>query len=137
MKIFFCIDGNQDDKKGNPIPKAKLTKGQQWTPKAQRYVAWKDYVRAAFLDATVDNPEGKTLLAIDGRIKLGDFQRARMHLHIMWADEKHPDPESVFGSIADALFVQDKHLSGSVEFIHGDAETGGKVDVEIEVVEGK
>lgn len=35
-EITFSIIGNQDDPKGNPIPKIKKTYRQQWTPEAQR-----------------------------------------------------------------------------------------------------
>lgn len=54
-----------------------------------------------------------------------------MRLFIRWANDAHGDPEGVFGSIADALFIQDKYLAiAGVDF---DPEPCGKGSVEIEV----
>jgi hypothetical protein len=99
MTIRFTIHGNQEDQLGNPIPKLKMTAGQHWMPQVKRYVAWKDYVRAAMMDSDVRivNEEGITVLATDGRLKLQPYQQATMRLLINWANEKHADPESIFG----------------------------------------
>ena len=42
--------------------------------------------------------------------------KARMDLKIWWRNDAHGDPENVFGSIADALFKNDKNLAGSFDF---------------------
>lgn len=39
----------------------------------------------------------------------------RMDLRIFWKDDKHGDPENIFGALADSLFFQDKYLDGSFE----------------------
>lgn len=137
MKIRFTIPGNQENPDGNPIPKAKLTKGQQWGEKAQRYAAWKQYVQGIaqpyIIAAAIDMPAVKW----DGKkyrnagrytkpITLKD--NLRMDLMIYFADEHHADPESIFGSIADALFLDDKHLAGSIEFTHA-PDKKGKTEV--------
>lgn len=44
----FVIEGNQEDPKGNPIPKIKKTFRQRWSPEAQRYKEWKRYVVNVF-----------------------------------------------------------------------------------------
>lgn len=41
---------------------------------------------------------------------------ARMDIVITWKNEAHGDSENVFGSIADALFKQDKYLAGSFDW---------------------
>jgi hypothetical protein len=51
---------------------------------------------------------------------------------IFWANEKHADPENVFGSIADALFENDNHVAGSFTFEHAD-DKKGRVEVEITI----
>jgi hypothetical protein len=55
-----------------------------------------------------------------------------MTIEIAWANEKHADAESVFGLIADALFVNDKHVAGSFSFVHAE-DKKGKVEVMIKI----
>lgn len=58
--------------------------------------------------------------------------KARMDVKIYWANEKHADPESVFGSIADAIFENDRHLDGSFKAIHS-KDKKGRVEVKIKI----
>ncbi len=133
MTFQFSIFGTQEDPLGNPIPKLKMTGRQQWTPKAKRYAEWKFYVQKAFMDRlqplhrqiydTNVLMTGKPLIIPKGK-------KALMTLMICWKDLRHPDPENVFGSIADALFANDKTLAGSFDF--NPTPTGqGRVDVTI------
>lgn len=137
--LAFTIHGNQNDPAGNPIPKAKLTRGQQWGEKAQRYEAWKEYVRAALqphlVALAIDMPPVDPMKIVKGGgrylkpITIGE--NIRMSLMIYWADEMHADPESIYGSIADAIFVDDKHLHcDGIEFEHS-PEKKGRVEVKI------
>ncbi|HVB33733.1 MAG TPA: hypothetical protein VNJ52_05085 [Patescibacteria group bacterium] len=135
MTIHFIIPGNQDDPNGNPIPKIKKTFRQQWTPAAQRYAAWKDYVAWTLIDQMPEVlalPFKKNLLQkgkpIDGT------PDAKMEIMIYWANEKHADSESVFGSIADAIFSNDKHLAGEIRYTHA-KDRKGKVEVAITINE--
>ena len=141
MILEFTIKGNQENPYGNAIPKAKLTSGQQWTKKAQRYVAWKQYVQEAFqpilIAAAIDMPtiDPLKILKSPGRYlkPVTMSEEMSMGLRIYWADETHPDPESVFGSIADSLFVDDKHLN--VEYVHTEhcPEKKGRVEVKLTI----
>lgn len=139
--IEFTIYGNQEHKSGNPIPKIKKTARQQWTPAAQRYGAWKIHVQEAFepalIAAAIDMPEvpARKIIGSGGGRYLKPItidENIRMDILIYWADETHADPESIFGSIADALFVQDKHLKGSMDFVHA-KDRKGKVEVKITI----
>jgi hypothetical protein len=65
-------------------------------------------------------------------IVLGRNTSAQMTLTIHWANEKHADAESVFGSVADLIFENDKHVAGSFTFVHA-ADRKGKVEVEITI----
>ena len=56
--------------------------------------------------------------------------KQRMDLMIYYADETHPDSDNVFKGIADALFMNDKHVVGSFDYEH-DREGGGRVEVTI------
>lgn len=47
-----------------------------------------------------------------------------MDISILWKDNAHGDAENVFGSIADALFKQDKWLDGSFESRVSDDKVG-------------
>ena len=144
MKLTFMIAGNHADRDGNPVPKLKMTGRQHWTEKAHAYVAWKGYVQHIFGVALgnhlINNPSDRTITRRSGAVRktypkpiaLRPDQTARMDLKIWWADEKHGDPENIFGSIADALFENDKHLSGSFEAEHH-PEGKGRVEVTITI----
>lgn len=54
-----------------------------------------------------------------------------MQLQITWANETHSDCDNVFKGIADALFMNDKHLVGCFDYKHGDKIDGGQVVVTI------
>jgi hypothetical protein len=127
MIIEFTIFGKPDDPDGNPVPKLKMTGKQHWTPKAKAYVAWKKHVTCAFYSGLEIGRLNKTInkLDIDAYVdKLAVVkplvtlkQPVHMQLTISWKNHAHADPENVFGSIADSIFVQDKYLSGSFTFI--------------------
>ncbi|MDE2001755.1 MAG: hypothetical protein KGJ13_03635 [Patescibacteria group bacterium] len=131
--INFTIRGNPDDPNGNPLPKIKKTKWQQWTPQAKRYAAWKEYAQMAFRDAiAAGHPElmqqvGQCLVRTGHPIELGTFEKARMDIQILWKNDAHADAENVFGSIADALFLNDKKLDGSFAG-HKAADGKGRVE---------
>jgi hypothetical protein len=117
MKQFsFTIEGNQDDPLGNAIPKIRKTYRQQWTPEAQRYTAWKGFIQEAFLRSLVDldfKVHIRFQRLVKKPIKLTEGEKGVMDICIFWKDETHGDPENIFGSIADALFYNDKNLDGS------------------------
>lgn len=117
MKYTFTIKGNHKKKDGNPLPKLKMTGKQTWTEKAQNYALWKEHVVAMFLDGLKGNQHAQRLASMNiaqtGKpIVLKEDERAKMKLLIIWNGENHGDPENVFGSIADSLFYNDKHLDG-------------------------
>jgi len=118
VKIEFCIFGNPDNEKGNPLPKAKLTKRQQWTVKAQKYVAWKKHVADAFIKVLA----GEVKRVCYARAGLGGKPippftgRAHMSIRAHYANGQHPDTENVFGSIADSIFEDDNGLTGDFDF---------------------
>lgn len=134
--ITFSIFGTHNGHEKNPVPKLKMTGKQHWTPKAQEYVKWKSFV-ASCLNSYVGKLEDRKLpewYSLTGKkpIVLQKGQDAHMHLHITWANEAHGDPENIFGSIADALFENDKHLAGSFDFEHS-KEKKSRVDVTIQI----
>lgn len=117
MKTFsFSIQGNHEDIHGNAIPKIRKTYRQQWTPEAQRYAAWKMYIQNLFLQSLLNidyRVHVRLLREIKKPIKLEKNEKAVMDIRIFWKDDTHGDPENIFGSIADALFYNDKNLDGS------------------------
>lgn len=129
-EIVFTIEGTHRGKQYNPLPKLKMTGRQHWTDKAKEYVLWKEYVRGCFLvackekgilenDALYKNFRNH-LDIVDGKpIRKSKQFSASMHIHITWASEVHGDPENIFGSIADSLFEDDKHVEGGMTFEHG------------------
>jgi len=135
MTICFTIHGNQDDPIGNPIPKLRMTGKQSWTPGAQRYAAWKEYVQGIaqphILAAAIDMPPvDPKKYAASGRYRKPITLKGelRMDIKIHFANEHHADPESIYGSLADSIFLDDKHLRGKIDFCHA-KDKKGKVDV--------
>lgn len=136
MKISFTIRGNQDDQFGNPMPKIKKTYRQSWTPEVQRYVHWKAHVQKSFLEIIqAKHPElvqriEQCITRTSKPIEIEKNETARMDIQIWWKNEAHADGENVFGSIADALFKNDKKLDGSFEN-KGSSSKEGSVKVQI------
>lgn len=133
--ISFVIQGSPTDPRGNPHPKARLTKRQQWTDAAHRYVAWKNYVRKAFISALKHTrPEMYAIAELRDANGLepipGSLERAHMTIMAHYKNHKHPDTENVFGSIADSLFHNDSSLAGAFDFTIGRTDYG-HVDVTI------
>ena len=60
--------------------------------------------------------------------------KGRMDIVIYWRNDVHADPENVFGSIADALFFQDKYLTGSFDFSEEMSESA-RVEVLVTIFE--
>lgn len=118
MKLVFTIPGNGKDPAGNAVPKLKMTGNQHWTPKAQAYKAWKTHVRAVMLNQIagqgfLTRNEITKALYTDAKILDTTKTPMTMHLRIFWKNNAHGDPENIFGSIADAIFINDKNLNGS------------------------
>jgi len=125
-EIKLTITGNQENKKGNPIPYLRTTQGSQWTDKAVRYQEWKRYVVAQLIDWLDSIPKAERMEYSDVIYLLGKkpikatTQKIHMRLCITWADKKHADCDNVFKGIADALFMNDKYLSGEFDYHYGD-----------------
>lgn len=122
--IEFTIYGNHEDKNGNPLAKARFTRRQIFAGYADRYQEWLEYVRGVFFDAIHKGGrisarqkfDGQHLTFV-GKKPIPDIgKKSRMEIFITWSAKTHADPENVFGSIADALFTQDKNLAGSFDF---------------------
>lgn len=60
--------------------------------------------------------------------RIPGIAQADLTIEIAWANDKHADAESVFGLIADALFVNDKHVAGSLLRPCGGQEAEGRSD---------
>ena len=144
MKIEFIITGNQEDATGNTIPKIKKTRASYWTPEAQRYAKWKEFVQHAFgvalANHLINNPQDQGTInhgsgvvgkATPKPIDLKADQHACMDIKIYWKNKAHADSENCFGSIADALFVQDRNLDGSFT---GEVSADGKGRVEVSIL---
>ena len=135
-KLSLTVYGNQEDREGNPIGKVKLTHRQQWTPAAQRYAAWKKYVQAATMKAlggkaiheVSRTPQQQIQPRWNKPIDTAGFPN--MVLRIYWKNNAHADPESVLGSVADAIFCNDKNLDFAVT---SKVSEDGKGRVEIEI----
>lgn len=93
------------------MPKIKMTGNQRFMPRAESYVLWKEHVVRSFLQAYQDDQlYRRNVVLYTKPITLGPTECALMLVRLFWANKAHGDPENVFGSIADALFKNDKEL---------------------------
>ena len=123
--ITFTIKGNQEDIEGNPVPYVRVVSRALWLPSAQRYHAWKEYVRSIFFR---NYPEFSSEHVQPLNTKISE--RARMSIKIYWVNGAHADPDNIFKGLADALFHNDKFLDGAFESYY---ESDGKGRVEVEI----
>jgi len=123
LALSFEVRGGGYDEMANPMPKLKLTGRQAWVQRVQNYVEWKEHVQLAFVDAVKAHDAALGKVA-EQRVANGEKpldtgkHPMRMHIHIYWRGDAHADPENVFGSIADALFSNDKYLAGTFDYTH-------------------
>ncbi len=133
-EIKLTITGNQENKKGNPIPYYRVTSQSKFSDGTKRYHAWKGYVVATLIDWLDALPkekraEYKELIDFTDKKPIkATADKIHMRLCITWADKKHGDCDNVFKGIADALFMNDKYVSGAFDYHYGDQ---AKVDVTI------
>lgn len=120
MKI--TVKGNQEDVKGNPIPYHRTTQGSYWNKSSKRYNAWKNHVVNAYCDQTGTKDDGKKPVK-------KSVERYNMDIMVYFKDKTHADSDNVFKGIADALFENDKYLSGSFDFDYD--KENPRVEVEI------
>lgn len=142
----FTIKGNHKSQTGNPMPKLKMTGKQHWTPRAQEYAKWKDHVVGSFFDsirtavapaqsiADMQRLYANNLARYGKPFVLNAIEHAFMSLRIYWSNKAHGDPENIFGSIADALFVNDKNVDVFVLSSKSATKIGGKPAAGVEVV---
>lgn len=133
QEIKFTIFGNQQNTIGNPIPYERSTQNGQWKPRVKRYNAWKQFVQMIYLES--DPPfkgESKRRVMQGGKpINLGTGS-ANMKIKIFWGKRIHGDCDNIWKGIADALFQNDKYVSGSFDYEYS-TDKKAKVDVEIKI----
>ena len=122
MTEKFIVYGNQNNKLGNAIPALRMTQGSKWSDKSQRYLMWKEYVCQQYWYQV----RGKNFVSTP----FIDKKCAGLYIKVYWKDLTHGDTENVFKGIADALFVNDKFLSGAFSF--GYDKGNPRVEVRIE-----
>jgi len=107
MVLTLIIKGNQENTAGNPIPYERMTQKNKWLPRNRRYFAWKRYVVGCWLERFKEAPKFKR----DGYY--------RLNVACRFKGENHADPENIRKGIQDSLFTGDKHVWGTVTFMHG------------------
>lgn len=134
-KISFTIYGNHKSTTGNAVPKLKMVRNQQWTAKAQEYVKWKNYVVSLFLYKILDKSYDNNYARYKKPIILNLVEHALLICNFYWSNKTHGDAENCIGSIADALFKDDKRVDvftiSQMSNIKQNGKPKGKVDVSI------
>lgn len=121
MRYELEIIGNQEDpKNGNPIPYERMTQRGKWkNRRAQRYLAWKKYVQECWLEKY-------------GRfLKYDGSESIRLDVTCLFRGENHGDPDNIYKGIADALFANDKHVFGRINFAHCTDRPGVRIEIVI------
>jgi hypothetical protein len=138
--ISFTIEGNHKGA-GNAIPKLKMTQGQQWMPKAREYTAWKSFVVSRLFSALDEAKDFDTYNICSANqvrygkpIALGKDECAILTIGFLWADAKHGDPENCLGSIADAIFWNDKNVDVATSS-YFDSKKQGHIKINILIFE--
>jgi Holliday junction resolvase RusA-like endonuclease len=127
--LRFTIVGNQEDRRGNPIPYFRTTQGSSWNKPSQRYAAWKDYVRLQLDLQEVEIP--KMYRSHPLEIKpFNKLVRGRTTATVFFRNEAHADPDNIVKGINDALFINDKHID--VHTDHECRDGNPRVEVVIE-----
>lgn len=120
-QIAFSIRGNQENPDGNPIPYERSTQRGQWMPRVKRYREWQNYVRKIFSEAAERGPIAEYF---DEKPIPKTKQKITMDITIFWANDAHGDSDNIWKGIADALFENDKYVSGSFEFFQSGEKKG-------------
>lgn len=112
--ISFTIQGNQQDRSGNPLPYFRMTQKSKWTDAAQRYEAWKSYVRGVLYDSgcIFTSLMVRQYQADRPPLVLDKDERAQIAIKVFWADRTHGDLDNILKGILDALFENDKCVNG-------------------------
>jgi hypothetical protein len=134
MIFNFVILGNPEDPKGNPVPYKRTTQASKWSPEYQKYVMWKAHVQKAFAKKRLVSERQADNLNFLKHGKPLDFGKKKINVTVMisFVNDHHGDPDNVLKGINDALFVNDKYVACSVDFIRA-TDGQGMVAVTIEV----
>lgn len=126
------------------MSKLKMTGKQSWTPKAQKYIQYKEYVKGQFIDCCIGTgfkaTAERSMMQTQKPIPKSGHKHgnhAHMRIDIYFDSFVHGDPENIFGAIADALFNDDKFLSGEFHYQHIGGTGPPRVDVEVKLYEHK
>ena len=131
ISITFTIIGNHQNLNGNPIPYLRMThkelkllkipdyrmrsrSGLKRKQTLKRYLDWKDYVRTCLQMAIVDQRRATR----DEIAYLTETKGKKIQLDCMvyFANRNHGDPENIRKGIQDAIFANDKHVVGNVDY---------------------
>lgn len=134
-KITFTIHGNQENTQGNPVPYFRTTQGSRWSPGAKRYSEWKEYVVARYLDAVREQGDESDIKLAEQNAFFGHpidtTSPVRVAIKVFWADNTHGDLDNILKGILDALFKNDKCVSGVKASGEMGVERKGKVEITI------
>lgn len=146
-ELRFLVQGNQEDKKGNPMGYFRTTQNSFWTKGAKRYANWKDYVRKEFAKIPNLEPRFKGektyLIGKKNIVKvpyltplfLDKNESAEIDLKVYVKGNKHADADNILKGVLDALFFNDKRVyKQTVELIP--EEPVGKIEATIKIYEG-
>lgn len=114
MKYHFILETDH-----NPVPYKRTTQKAKFVDKDyQRYQSYKNAIICAFIQKVGKHPH-KLLIGTNKWV---------VDVLVTYKDKRHGDTDNVAKGINDALFVNDKYVAGSYDYMYGDV---GRVEVTI------
>lgn len=136
LNTTFCIFGNQDDPKGNPMG-YKRTLNHSWNEEATKYFNWQEYVRGEFTQHCKDNGL-QHFLSQEMNVYplcLAKNEVAIVNCKIEFVNEVRADCDNIHKGILDSLFKNDKYVMESHYKGWMSKDKTGKVTVEIIILD--
>ena len=145
MKLVFIIEGNHENKKGNPIPYLRMTQNEikllkipdeklmdsgikkKWG--VRRYLNWKRYVEIYLYFYSRIGGRKASKEEIE---RIINQDKVQLDCMIYFANKKHGDPDNIRKGIQDAIFKNDKHVVGCVDYDYD----GKRPRVEVSIMKG-
>ena len=129
MKLMFVIEGNHENKKGNPIPYLRMTQNEikllkipdeklmdsgikkKWG--IRRYLNWKKYVEVyLYFYSRIGGRKARK----EEIERIINQDKVKLDCMIYFANKKHGDPDNIRKGIQDSIFGNDKHVVGCVDY---------------------
>ena len=118
MDLDFVVRGYDEEKKLiNPVPYKRTTQGGTWDKGYKKYQQWKAQVQACCIQQAPKKLQFQWV-KMGGKHIIDRKAPFWVRTVIFFKDRTHSDPDNVHKGINDALFKNDKYVSGEYWFFY-------------------